>query len=179
MAFTYEKFVAEVRDAVRSDPSGHAVAQLLRDTVADPGAVAAAIPPQDRDEVHLFEDENVSIWSCRFQPTHVIPPHEHKMPVWIAVFSGSERNIFYRRDARGLHEAGARTVAAGEVLAIGDDAIHAVTAEGSVPSHALHVYLGPLTRVKRDLFNPDSGAPVAFTDEHFERLTQRKPSAEA
>ncbi|MEM9418257.1 MAG: hypothetical protein AAGA25_04260 [Planctomycetota bacterium] len=136
--------------------------------------MAAAIPPREQDEVHLFEDGTVSIWNCRFQPNVVIPPHEHKMPVWIGVISGAEQNIFYRRDDDGLHEIGTRTIQPGEVVAISEDAIHAVTAEGDEPSDALHVYLGPLTQVERDLFDGVSGEVVPFTEENFERLKRNR-----
>ena len=174
MAFTYDGFVQAVRAAVQEDRPGQAVGRLMRKTLADPAAVAAAVPPQDEDEVHLFEDESVSIWSCRFQPTEVIPPHEHKMPVWIGVFLGVEKNTFYRRDGRGMHEIGTQAIGPGEVFAIGDDAIHAVTALGDEPSHALHVYLGPLTKIERGLFEYESGKSVPFTVENFEKMKKMK-----
>ncbi|MEM1108399.1 MAG: hypothetical protein AAGH99_06880 [Planctomycetota bacterium] len=174
MAFTYEGFVAAVQEAASGDKPAEAVGQLMRETLADPAAVAAAIPPRDEDEVHLFEDGAVSIWNCRFQSDVVVPPHEHKMPVWIGVISGAEKNIFYRRDDDGLHEIGTRVIRPGEVVAIGDDAIHAVTAEGDEPSDALHVYLGELTAVERDLFDWFSGEAVEFTMDNFEKMKKIK-----
>lgn len=174
MAFTYGAFVASVREAVRQDETGDALAKVMADTLADPAAVAKTVPPQDEDEIHLFEDEAVSIWSCRFQPDVVMPAHEHKMPAWIGVFAGAEKNIIYKREGGGLEEVRTTVVRPGELLMIGDDQIHAVTAEGPEPSHALHVYLGPLTKIERELFDWESGEAVSFTMDNFEKMKKSK-----
>ena len=48
-------------------------------------------------------------------------------------------------------------VTPGEVLSIGPSAIHSVACTGTEPSCGIHVYLGPLTRVERSLFDLGSG----------------------
>jgi len=175
MAFFFDNFVKAVREAAKQpqDPMG-AVERVMRETVAEPGGVASAVPPREEDELHLFEDASVSIWVCRFRPDVVMPAHEHKMPVCIGGFAGAERSILYQRVNGGLEPIGERSVGPGEVITIGADAIHAVTADGDEPSHALHVYLGALTKVERNLFNEATGGAVPFTDENFEKLKKRK-----
>jgi len=170
MSFTYDSFVAAAREAAASGDATKAIRALLQETVADPEALAASIPPQDEDEIMLFEDDTVSIWSCIFQPHVVMPPHEHKMPVHIGCFSGGEKSYLYRREGDVLTHVKTRTVGPGEVFSMGGDGIHAVTAEGDSPSHALHIYTGPLMQVTRSLFDWDSGAEVDFTMENFHAM---------
>ncbi|MEM9915420.1 MAG: hypothetical protein AAF911_10700 [Planctomycetota bacterium] len=175
MAFSYDRFVADVRDAAASaDAPMAAVQRVMHEAVADPAAVASAVPEREDDELHLFEDASVSIWVCRFRPDVVMPAHEHKMPVVIGGFAGIEKSILYRRVGDELEPIGERSVGPGEVITIGADAIHAVTAEGDQLSHALHVYLGELTKVERDLFDEATGGTVPFTDANFEKLKKRK-----
>ncbi len=170
MGFSYEQFVADARAAARQAQPDRAVKALLEQTLADPAAVAAAVPDREEDEIRLFEDDTVSVWSCRFQPQVVMPPHEHKMRVWLGVYRGVEVSTLYRRDPEGLTATATHATAPGQVLGLADDVIHAVTAEGPEPSEALHVYLGPLTDVERALFDWESGAAMPFTMERFSAM---------
>ena len=60
-------------------------------------------------------------------------------------------------------------------MSLEPDVVHAVTAEGDGLSHALHIYEGSLTQVKRSLFDWTSGNKVEFTMDNF-RAMQRKRS---
>lgn len=170
-AFSFEALTDRIRSiAADSDDPVTAVEKLLTDTVADPGPILDATPDAGEDETLYFEDDNLSIWRCRFQPHVLMPPHEHKLKVLIAGYSGGEKSILYRRAKSGLEEIGSVTVGSGDVVMLGEDVIHAVTADGDVPSHAIHVYFGPLMTLKRDLFDWDSGEIVNFTMENFEAM---------
>jgi len=170
MVFSHESFVEAARAAAAGPKATQAVRSLLKQVLADPKAVASAVPSQAEDEILLFEDETVSIWNCRFQPDVVMPPHEHKMDAHIGVFRGAEKNILFRREDGVLRHVATKTVHPGEVFSIGPDGVHAVTGDGGKPSQALHVYLGPLTRVRRGLFDWVTGAEIDFTMENFDRM---------
>lgn len=176
MSFSYDAFVDAARGAARSDDATKAVRAVLAEMVADPEKLAAEIPPQDEDEIMLFEDETVSIWSCIFQPHVVMPPHEHRMPVHIGCFRGGEKSYLYRREGNTLKHITTKTVMPGEVFSMGGHGIHAVTADGDTHSHALHVYTGPLMQITRSLFDWDTGATVDFTMENFH--TMKKSTAD-
>ncbi|MGI9389839.1 MAG: hypothetical protein ACR2O1_07260 [Boseongicola sp.] len=170
MAFTFEGMVAEIRTAAKqSDPEG-AIYNVLSDALKNMDEMVSATPVAGEDEVHLFEDDDLSIWHCRFQPHVVMPPHEHRLKVLIAGYSGSEKSVLYTRTENGLEEAETVIAHAGQVITLDENAIHTVIAEGDVPSLAVHVYLGPLMTLKRDLFNPDTGSAVDFTLENFSAM---------
>ncbi len=172
-SFSLDDFVAEARAAAAApDPLG-AVERLMARVLADPDAVADGVPQMAQDEVLLFEDETISVWHERFLPDEILPPHEHRMPVVLGVYRGRERNTLWRRVDERLYPAGRLELAAGEYQVLGADAIHAVQALDGAPSLGLHVYLGALTSVRRHLFDWDSGAPVAMTDETFEAMKRR------
>jgi len=172
MISAIEEFVEAARQAAVNPEPTKAVRQVLLDALADPEPVANAIAAQEEDEILLHEDETVSIWTCRFLPDRVVPPHEHKMDVHIGVFRGTEKNIMYRRDAGVLIKAKSKTVESGQIFSLGADGIHAATAHGGEPSLALHVYLGPLMQVERSLFDWRTGDAVEFTMDNFHNMTK-------
>lgn len=176
MSFSYEAFIAAAREAAVSYDPAKAVRALLKQTVTDPEILAKSIPAQNEDEIMLFEDETVSIWTCIFQPYVVMPPHEHKMPVHVGCFKGSEKSYLYRRDGNVLKHITTKVVQPGDVFSMGGDGIHAVTADGDEYCHALHVYTGPLMQVKRSLFDWDTGAEVDFTMDNFH--TMKRPTTD-
>lgn len=122
----------------------------------------------------LFEDQTCSIWTCRYGAELVLAPHEHRMAVHIAVYRGTEVEVLYKREPGALRHGGNTSVPAGKVTSLGPDAIHAITAEGPVQSHAIHVYEGPLTQVERALFDWTTGEKVDFTMENFHALARKK-----
>ncbi|MDU8929409.1 hypothetical protein RXV86_18605 [Alisedimentitalea sp. MJ-SS2] len=173
-----DTLVENARKAATSDQPTPAIRQVLRDSLADRDTVADAIAATEEDEVLLFEDDTCSIWSCRYDANVVFAPHEHCVPVHIAVYRGAEVQVLYHRDSNRLRHAANKTVPAGEIISLGADAVHAITAEGPGHSHAIHIYQGPLTRIERSLFDWTSGREIAFTIENFHALQRRKSEME-
>lgn len=176
MNFAFEQFVSAVREAAAGESANEAVRAILSGCVADPEPINALTPEGGDDEVMLFEDETVSIWRCRFQPQVLMPPHEHLLDVHIAGYAGGEKNILFQRRNGGLVHDRSVVVHPGDVISLDEDCIHAVTAEGDTPSLTLHVYMGPLMKLTRDLFDWDSGDRIDFTMENFDRM--KRPASE-
>ncbi|MEH6467583.1 MAG: hypothetical protein V7722_08115 [Porticoccus sp.] len=170
MSFEFDEFVERVRDTNRSSNPNPAIRNLLQQIVSEPEQIIAVTPDDGDDEVMLFEDESLSIWRCRFQPHIFMPPHEHKIPVHIAGYSGGERSLMFKRDKNGLNYVGEKIVRTGDVVTLASEAIHAVVADGDQCSLALHVYMGPLMKLKRGLFDWENGTLIDFTLENFDRL---------
>ena len=168
----FDQLIDHLKAAAVTDNAENAVKKLLADFVRDANAAKAAMPNYQEDDVIIFEDETVSIWFCRFQPGAEVPPHDHKMSATIGVFQGIERNDLYDRDDQGQPQLKSSTdIPAGQVVQINSDAIHGVTCTSAIPSEALHVYLGALTKIQRSIYDTAAGEELPFTDENYQRLT--------
>jgi len=169
-----EELVGQVRQAATVEEHSSAIRMLLQSSQSRKDEYADAIAAMDEDEVMLLEDNTCSIWTCRYHAGVVLAPHEHCMRVHIAVYRGAEVEVHYKREPDRLHHSGNSTVKAGDVVQLGQDAVHAVTADGDGQSHAIHVYEGPLTQIKRSLFDWDTGEEVEFTMNNFHAMARDK-----
>ncbi len=169
-AFSFETMVQDLRACVGSPDPQVAIRTFLEELVQNSAPLLAASDQLSDPETLFFEDADLSIWHCRFQPGTIMPPHEHLLPVFIACYAGEEKSILYQAGDAGLEHISDLSASAGDVILLDQDAIHAVTAEGTHPSEAIHVYLGPLMTLKRDLFDWESGDAVPFTMDAFERM---------
>ena len=84
-------------------------------------------------------------------------PHDHRMWAVVGLMHGKEDNHFFRRVGATIVASGERVLGDGEVLALGREAIHAVSNPSSDESmSALHVYGGDLLGVARSMWcEPD------------------------
>ncbi len=168
--FSFEKLVEAIKTAETNDNPEIAITNVLQQAISNPKAIFAATPQGVEEETCHYEDDKLSIWSCRFHPNVMMPPHEHCLKVLIGSYSGAEKSVLYKLTDDGLKETSTITANTGEVIVLEKDAIHAVTADGDIPCDAIHVYLGPLMQLERDLFDWDSGAVVPFTMDNFEAM---------
>lgn len=170
-----DQLIEHLKAATESEQPETTIKTLLTAFVEHPEQTKSAMPDFDQDEAILYEDDQISIWYCRFQPGACVPPHNHNMSAFIGVFHGTESNDMYERSAENLLKMLKSTdIHAGEVLEIGYDAIHGVSCTSAEPSEAIHVYLGALSRVNRDLYDMEHGTVLAFTDANYSQLTQDK-----
>lgn len=167
MRFCLDQFVADARKAAAAPDALAATDRLMAKLFADPDAIKAGVPDMIADEVNLFEDDTVSIWHERFLPSEELPPHDHQLPAIIGVYHGAERNRLFRKGHGCLVPGGELILRAGQTHILGVDDVHTVQALNGAPSLGLHIYLGPLTKVERSLFDWESGAAVSMCDEAF------------
>ncbi len=169
-----DDLVGQIRQAAASEDRSTAIRAFLEGSLSQMDDLADAIAATEEDEVMLFEDESCSIWTCRYGAEVVFAPHEHCMSVHIAVYRGAEVEVLYKKEPGKLRHGGNRIVKAGEVVRLGPEAIHAITADGKEQSCAIHVYEGPLTQVERALFDWTTGDEIEFTMENFHSMARRK-----
>ena len=163
-------------NAANTSQAEQTVKALLLAFVADPEAAAAQVPAYQDDDVILFENEHISIWFCRFPAGKTVPPHDHRMSATIAVYRGIERNdVFTKAEDGQLMLSEQIDVRPGEVVQLASDVIHGVTCISPTASEALHVYLGPLSKIDRSLFDVQNNEELAFTDEVYDRLADSAP----
>lgn len=168
-----EDVFSQIRDAAASGDRILAIRAVLLESQSRKDDLAEAIADLDEDEIMVFEDETCSIWTCRYSSDVVFAPHEHCMSVHIAVYRGAEVEVLYKREPGKLRHRGNSLVKAGDVVRLGPEAIHAITAEDE-QSIAIHVYEGPLTQIKRSLFDWTTGEEVEFTIENFHAMARHK-----
>ncbi len=178
--FELNSFLDELKSASRGASPTAEVRQILDRVFADPSAVASGMPAYEQDDKILFEDDAVSIWFCRFRPGDPVPPHDHQISVSIGVYEGVEKNSMYRADANGgIEVSSVHELGPGDVFSIGPTGIHSVICGSEAPSLAIHVYLGNLSEVERNLFDPRTGERMRFSDEDVERLKPYQQEIEA
>ncbi|GIT26022.1 MAG: hypothetical protein CM1200mP41_20660 [Gammaproteobacteria bacterium] len=68
-----------------------------------------------------------------------------------------------------------RVLNPGDTMTIGSDGIHAVHTEHAMPSLGLHIYLGRLSTVSRELFDVETGRSMPFTDDNYQMLVRALP----
>ena len=169
-----EELVSQIREAAPSEDPSSVIRTLMQSSQSKKDEFAGAIAAMPEDEVMLFEDQSCSIWTCRYDSDVVLAPHEHRMGVHIAVSRGVEVEVLYKRESGKLRHSGNSMIRAGDVVYLGEDAVHAVTADGIEQSHAIHVYEGPLTQIQRSLFDWVTGEEVEFTMENFHAMARSK-----
>ena len=171
MSFSLTEFVRSARSAAVETRPVTAVKTLMSQTFADPQSIAKAVGSFSSADECLYEDDEVSVYWVRFAPHELVPPHNHRMHTFLGVYEGSEVNLLYRQVESGqLELAKRRVLNPGDTMSIGGDGIHAVHAEGAMPSIGLHIYLGRLSTVSRDLFDTETGRSMPFTDENYQTL---------
>ncbi|MDH3221069.1 MAG: hypothetical protein OEO19_16175 [Gammaproteobacteria bacterium] len=168
--FELDRFIEQLRAAARDDAAVSRVRELMTAAFRNPASIRAAMPDYENDDEILFEDDNLSIWFVRFVPGLHVPPHDHRTTATIGVYEGAEDNHFYLREADRLVHKSTRRVGPGDVIVLKPDGIHSVEAAAGQSSCGIHVYLAPLSRIERSLFDWDSGEARPFTDENYDAM---------
>jgi predicted metal-dependent enzyme (double-stranded beta helix superfamily) len=142
--------IADIVEAARETTPLLAVRDVLERALADPAAIAAALPCTRAELVPLHVSPEVSIFKAIWAPGMEVPPHDHLMWAANGVYAGREDNAFWRRAGDGIEGSGARTLEVGDVALLGDDVIHSVATPGW--TGAIHVYGGDFLSTPRSIW---------------------------
>ncbi len=150
MALVVEEIVARCQEALTQHTPVLAARDVLAELVSDRSDLEHALGPVDRGGITtLHHDADLTVLHVAWTPGMALYPHEHRMWAVIGMYGGQEDNAFFRRAPEGLEPAGGRRLPAGEVLVLGDDAIHSVANSKKEFAVALHVYGGDFFSVER------------------------------
>jgi predicted metal-dependent enzyme (double-stranded beta helix superfamily) len=166
MAFELNRFIEECLKSVSDANPVERVRRLLQTAVDDP-SISTVLPAEAEDETLLHASEQLTVYSLRLTPGILYPPHEHKMTAVIGLYEGAETNYFYRRDGSSLTRTTVNESRAPEVLVLPPDAIHSVANPGQSYSRAIHVYLGPLTKIERSVWAADGTQERPFDNTFY------------
>ena len=152
-----DAFLADCQDAAAETESRRAIRELLTRTVARPDAVADTLRPKEAGITLLHNAPNLTVLHVVWAPHMELYAHDHRMWAVIGVYSGQEDNTFFRRsgpERRAIVESGGKELATGDVVALGDDTIHAVTNPSDRLTGAIHVYGGDFVNQARSQWGP-------------------------
>ena len=105
----------------------------------------------------LLNTPELTVLNIVWAPGMVLFPHDHRMWAAIGIYAGTEDNTFFRREGaarRGLTESGGKVLTTGDVMVLGDDAIHSVTNPSDRLTGAIHVYGGDFVHEPRSQWGP-------------------------
>ena len=150
MGLAAEDIVARCQGALAEHTPVLAVRDVLEELVADPPALETVFGRVDAGGITtLHHDAELTVLQVAWTPGMALNPHEHRMWAVIGMYGGQEDNAFYRRVPGGLEPSGGRELPAGDVLVLGDDAVHSVANSRREFAVALHVYGGDFFSVDR------------------------------
>jgi predicted metal-dependent enzyme (double-stranded beta helix superfamily) len=150
MALAVEDIVARCQAALAEHTPVLAVRDALDEFISDPTRleqVFGAIETGGITTLHRSAD--LTVLHVAWTPGMSLYPHEHRMWAAIGMYGGQEDNAYFHRVPGGLEAAGGRELHAGEILILGDDAIHSVANSRRDFAVALHVYGGDFFSVER------------------------------
>ncbi|HEY6427053.1 MAG TPA: hypothetical protein VIX84_07450 [Acidimicrobiales bacterium] len=157
MALVIEEIVARCQEALTEHTPFLAVRDVVAELVFERGDLEQALGPVSRGGITtLHNAADLTVLHVAWTPGMALYPHEHRMWAVIGMYGGQEDNVFFRRAPGGLERAGGRELPAGEVLVLGDDAIHSVANSRKDFAVALHVYGGDFFSVDRSEWDDET-----------------------
>jgi predicted metal-dependent enzyme (double-stranded beta helix superfamily) len=161
---------AAVRDIVEAadhpDPLRR-IEMLLRELTTRLHSTGRLAHEEEDDEVLLHAGPGLTIYHITLSPGLQYPPHNHLMDALIGIYQGGETNFIYPVEAGRLGAAQRHDHVAPALVHLPPECVHSVANTGSARSGAIHVYLGDLTRVRRQLWSLQGGPPEPFDNTRY------------
>ena len=176
--FRVDAFVADVQRCLAQPDPLAAVADVLRAVVAEPDAIQEALRARSGAPSALgFEvfcrSADLTIFHATLPPGFHNPPHDHGTWAVVAVYKGTERNLFYARAAGSIVEQRRIEAAAPEVVIMPPGVIHAIANPLPTPSHAIHVYGDDHFDSSRSMWDPATFEEQPYGMDRFIEWTRR------
>jgi predicted metal-dependent enzyme (double-stranded beta helix superfamily) len=153
--FDLDTFIVECRSALSEVNPTLAVKEIVARSVADPAAMANALP-QKAGVTVIVREPDLTVLGVAVpggMPKARSIPHDHRMWAVVGVFAGQEDNVFFRKAKSSLVDSGGQSLGVTETLAMGAETVHAVhnpLAHSALG--AIHVYGGDLIGVQRSMW---------------------------
>jgi predicted metal-dependent enzyme (double-stranded beta helix superfamily) len=173
--FELDEFVADCRTALQDVSPTRAMREIVARAVSEPAAVLRSLGEPERAGIQrLHVSSDLTILNVVWAPHMSLMPHDHRMWAVIGMYVGGEDNVFWRRledepDGR-VEAAGARSIAATDVIPLGPEIIHSVTNPAPRFSGAIHVYGGDFFSVPRSQWDPETLLEEPYSAETILRV---------
>jgi predicted metal-dependent enzyme (double-stranded beta helix superfamily) len=167
MGLSVEDIVRRCQESLSEHTPILAVRDVLDELIANPAQLERTLGPVESGGITtLHNAPDLTVLHVAWTPGMALYPHEHRMWAAIGMYGGQEDNAFFRRSSDGIEPASGRDLLAGDVLVLGDEAIHSVANTRREFAVALHVYGG-------DFFSGDRSEWDAETHEERPRDFER------
>ena len=153
--FDFERLVGELVAANDEAEARLAVRDVLDRALTDPGMRDALGSPSAGLNV-LHNSTELTVLNVVWPPHMTLYPHDHRMWAAIAIYGGREENAFYRRMGSTIVPSGGKDLREGDVLLLGDDAVHSVHNPEAAYTGAIHVYGGDFISEPRSQWTGDA-----------------------
>jgi predicted metal-dependent enzyme (double-stranded beta helix superfamily) len=160
--FDIDGLIAACVDSLTETDVRRAVRQTLVRELRRPDEIADRMRPESAGITMLYHSPELTIIDVVWAPGMQIFPHDHRMWAAIAVYAGREDNEFFRREGGTLAGSHGRTLDAGDVALLGENAVHAVSNPGRLPTGAIHVYGGDFVNEPRSQWIPPQLAEESY-----------------
>jgi predicted metal-dependent enzyme (double-stranded beta helix superfamily) len=175
--FDLDTFTADCLVASKETQPRLAIKEVLARAVAEPDAVARALPATKAEIERIHVSPELTILKVVWAPGMRIFPHDHRMWAAIGIYGGQEDNTFYRRSPEGVVESGGTELYERDVTLLGDDTIHAVANPRDRYTGAIHIYGGDFFTQPRSQFDPDTLAESPHEIAHTLALFEQANAA--
>jgi predicted metal-dependent enzyme (double-stranded beta helix superfamily) len=162
MKFDLDQFVSDCVDALRQqDASPRFVREVVARAVSDRRAVLNVLGEPNQGQIKpLYRSDTLTILNVVWAPWMTLLPHNHQMWAVIGIYTGREDNIFWRHvegvGSSKVEAAGAKALAEGDAVPLGQDVIHSVTNPIPRLTGAIHVYGGDFFGVARSEWDAET-----------------------
>jgi predicted metal-dependent enzyme (double-stranded beta helix superfamily) len=168
--FDTDTLIAECRQALAETDPRRAVREVIVRALEKPEPVAAALGRTTAGIEILHSSPELTVSNVIWAPEMSIYPHDHRMWAVIGIYGGAEDNTLYKRGPERITPAGGRSLRDRDVLALGAEAIHAVTNPQRRYTGAIHVYGGDFVNQPRSQWDPDTLIEKPYDLEQVRRL---------
>jgi predicted metal-dependent enzyme (double-stranded beta helix superfamily) len=175
-----DELVAACVDAIGEHDPRLAVRSVLERAAVD-RKLTDSLASQSGGLNVLHNAADLTVLNVVWPPLMSLFPHDHRMWAAIGIYGGREDNTFYRREGSTLVSSGGKQLHEGEVLLLGDDAIHRVDNPDRAYTGAIHVYGGDFIGTARSQWDTETleEAPwdLAAVRSEFERAEREFKAA--
>jgi len=177
-----DELVARCVEAIADGDPRLAVRSVLERAVSD-RHLADTVGARGTGLNALYNTAELTVLNVVWPPLVSLFPHEHRMWAAIGIYGGREDNAFYRRDGDTIVPSGGKALDEGDVLLLGDDAIHSVHNPARVHTGAIHVYGGDFFATPRSQWDAETLAEepydIADVQAEFQRAEREFRASQA
>lgn len=169
--FDLDRFIEQCYAALDEKTPERAAQEVVARAVQDPtGLMTALGEPRKAGVGTLHRSDRLTVLNLVWGPEMRLMPHNHNVWAAIGIYTGAERNTFWRRTPDGLQQLGGKELGEKDATWLGETAIHSVSNPLARLTGALHVYGGDFFAPGRSEWDAETLLEAPYDSEKLMRL---------